>query len=109
MSTHLPPQTDKQIAAEALGRMPENATLAEISERFAILANLARGQRDARKGRKVAAGAATRSAPIFVGGRAVERVGACGQLVVFGVAEGPDVADLVALARAQGCHAAARS
>ena len=53
MSTHLPPQTDKQIAAEALGRMPENATLAEISERFAILANLARGQRDIDAGRVV--------------------------------------------------------
>ena len=54
MSTHMPPQTDKQIAAEALGRMPENATLAEISERFAILANLARGQRDIDAGRVVA-------------------------------------------------------
>ena len=53
MSTHMPPQTDKQIAAEALGRMPENATLAEISERFAILANLARGQRDIDAGRVV--------------------------------------------------------
>lgn len=53
MATHTPPLTDKQIATEALGRMPETVTLAEISERFAILANLARGQLDVEAGRVV--------------------------------------------------------
>lgn len=46
MTADIAPLTEKQIAAEVLGRMPESATLAEISERFAILAGLARGQRD---------------------------------------------------------------
>lgn len=53
MTTDLPPLTDKQIAAQALDRMPESATLAEISDRFAILAGLARGQRDVDSGRVV--------------------------------------------------------
>ena len=53
MATDAPPVTDKQIAADALGRMPEVATLAEISERFAILAGLSRGQRDIDEGRIV--------------------------------------------------------
>ena len=53
MPTHVPCLTDKQIAAEALGRMPETATLADICERFAILAGIRRGQRDIDEGRVV--------------------------------------------------------
>jgi len=53
MTTDMPCRTDKQIAAEALGRMSEAATLAEISERFAILAGLNRGQKDIDEGRLV--------------------------------------------------------
>ncbi len=62
MATDAPPLTDKQFAAEALARMPEfaaealarmpeAATLAEIGEQLAILAGIARGQRDADAGR----------------------------------------------------------
>ena len=53
MPTDLLLQSDKQMAADALNRMPKTATLAEISERFAILAGLARGQRDIDEGRAV--------------------------------------------------------
>jgi hypothetical protein len=53
MSTDAPSLTDKQIALEALGRMPETATLEEISEQMAILAGIRRGERDADEGRVV--------------------------------------------------------
>ena len=38
MTTDAPPATDKQIAAETVGRMPEAATLAEISDPGSISA-----------------------------------------------------------------------
>ncbi len=53
MGTDAQPATDKQIAVDALNRMSETATLAEISERFAILAGLRRGQSDIDAGRVV--------------------------------------------------------
>lgn len=43
--------TDKQIAFNALQRMPESATLDEISEEFAILAAIRRGEAAANAGR----------------------------------------------------------
>jgi predicted transcriptional regulator len=67
MATDVPPLTDKQIAAEALGRMPETATLAEISERLAILAGLDRGQRDIDAGRTVSQEEAKRRSRAWTG------------------------------------------
>jgi predicted transcriptional regulator len=43
--------TDKQIAFKALQQMPESATLDEISEEFAILAAIRRGEAAAEAGR----------------------------------------------------------
>jgi predicted transcriptional regulator len=43
--------TDKQIAYNALQRMPESATLDEISEELAILAAIRRGEAAADAGR----------------------------------------------------------
>jgi predicted transcriptional regulator len=43
--------TDKQIAFHALQRMPESATLDEISEELAILAAIRRGEAAADAGR----------------------------------------------------------
>jgi predicted transcriptional regulator len=45
--------SDKQIAFNALQRMPESATLDEISEEFAILAAIRRGKAAADAGRTV--------------------------------------------------------
>jgi len=67
MATNMPTLTDKQIAAEALGRMPESATLAEISERFAILAGLARGQGEIDAGRVVTQEEAKRRSLMWTG------------------------------------------
>ncbi|HET6575577.1 MAG TPA: hypothetical protein VFG68_18390 [Fimbriiglobus sp.] len=67
MATAAPPLTDKQIAAEALGRMPEAATLAEISERLAILAGLRRGQQDIDDGRAVSHEEAKRRSVAWTG------------------------------------------
>jgi predicted transcriptional regulator len=67
MATDAPPLTDKQIAAEALGRMPEAATLAEISERLAILAGLRRGQQDIDEGRAVSHEEAKRRSTAWTG------------------------------------------
>lgn len=67
MATNLPTLTDKQIAAEVLGRMPESATLAEISERFAILAGLARGQGEIEAGRVVTQEEAKRRSLMWTG------------------------------------------
>lgn len=53
MATDTPHLTDKQLASEVLGQMPETATLADISDRFAILAGLHRGQNDIDAGRVV--------------------------------------------------------
>jgi predicted transcriptional regulator len=44
MSSESPTRTDKQIAFAALERMPESATLEEISEEIAILAAIRRGE-----------------------------------------------------------------
>jgi predicted transcriptional regulator len=43
--------TDKQVAFNALQRMPESATLDEISEELAILAAIRRGETAADAGR----------------------------------------------------------
>lgn len=67
MATDVPTLTDKQIAAEALERMPESATLAEISDKIAILAGLARGQRDIDAGRVVTQEEAKRRSQTWTG------------------------------------------
>jgi predicted transcriptional regulator len=51
MSADLLAGTDKQIALDALQRMPETATLDEISEELAILAAIRRGEAAADAGR----------------------------------------------------------
>jgi predicted transcriptional regulator len=51
MSVELLVGTDKQIALSALQRMPESATLEEISEVLAILAAIRRGEGAADAGR----------------------------------------------------------
>jgi predicted transcriptional regulator len=51
MSLELRAEADKQIAFNALQRMPESATLDEISEELAILAALRRGEIAAHAGR----------------------------------------------------------
>ena len=51
MSAELLAGTDKQIALNALQRMPESATLDEISEELAILAAIRRGEAAADAGR----------------------------------------------------------
>ncbi len=67
MATDAPPLTDKQIAAEALGRMPEAVTLTEISERLAILAGIRRGQADLDAGRSVSHEEAKRRSAAWTG------------------------------------------
>lgn len=67
MSTDAPPATEKQIAAEVLNRMSDAATLAEISERFAILAGLGRGQSDIDAGRIVTQDEAKRRLAAWTG------------------------------------------
>jgi predicted transcriptional regulator len=42
MSVEAPPSSDKEIALQALRRMPETASLQEISEELAILAAIRR-------------------------------------------------------------------
>ncbi|HEY1170970.1 MAG TPA: hypothetical protein VGH19_06325 [Verrucomicrobiae bacterium] len=44
--------TDKQTVAEVLNRMPENATLDEITEELQILAAIRQGREDIAAGRK---------------------------------------------------------
>ena len=51
MSAELLSGTDKQIALAALQRMSESVTLEEISEEFAILAAIRRGEAAADAGR----------------------------------------------------------
>jgi len=51
MSVELLAGTDKQVAFTVLQRMPESATLDEISEELAILAALRRGEAAADAGR----------------------------------------------------------
>jgi predicted transcriptional regulator len=51
MSADLLTGTDMQVAFDALRRMPESATLEEISEEMAILAAIRRGEADAEMGR----------------------------------------------------------
>ncbi len=53
MSPESPTLTDKQLAWEALRRMPESATLQEISEEMAILAAIRAGEAAADAGRVV--------------------------------------------------------
>ena len=51
MSIEAEPLSEKQIALEALRRMPETTTLQEISEELAILAAIRRGEAAAEDGR----------------------------------------------------------
>jgi predicted transcriptional regulator len=51
MSMELLAGTDMQVAFDALRRMPESATLDEISEEIAILAAIRRGEAAADAGR----------------------------------------------------------
>lgn len=53
MLNNMPAATDKQIAEEALGQMPEMASLQQISEELAILAAIREGQADIEAGRVV--------------------------------------------------------
>jgi predicted transcriptional regulator len=57
MEIQMSPETlagsDKQIALDALRRMPESATLQQISEELAILAAIRRGEAAADAGRVV--------------------------------------------------------
>lgn len=43
--------TDKQIAADALGRLPETITLAEIAEELQLIVAIRQGQADVAAGR----------------------------------------------------------
>ena len=43
--------TDKQAVIDALGRLPENASLDEITEELRIMAAIRRGQADVAAGR----------------------------------------------------------
>ena len=43
--------TDKQIAVETLGRLPEAASLAEIAEELRVMAAIRQGQTDVAAGR----------------------------------------------------------
>lgn len=47
------PTTEKQLARDLLDRMPETATLEEMSEELAILAAIQRGEADVDAGRTV--------------------------------------------------------
>ena len=67
MAVDAPPMTDKQLAADTLHRMAETATLAEISERFAILAGLRRGQADIDAGQVVTQAEAKRRSAAWIG------------------------------------------
>lgn len=53
MSTATSSLTDKQLAAQTLGRMPESISLEQISEELAILAAIRRGERASAEGRIV--------------------------------------------------------
>ncbi len=67
MTTDAGITTDKQMAVEALNRMPETATLEEISERFAILAGLRRGQSEVDEGRVITQEEAKRRSAAWIG------------------------------------------
>ncbi len=45
--------SDKDIVIEALRKLPESATLTEISEEIAILAAISRGEKAADEGRVI--------------------------------------------------------
>jgi predicted transcriptional regulator len=53
MSAAASPLTDKQLAAQALGRMPESASLEQICEELAILAAIRKAERAAAEGQLV--------------------------------------------------------
>lgn len=50
MTVETPELTEKQVAYRTLERLPESATLEEISEELAILAAIRRGERAAEAG-----------------------------------------------------------
>jgi len=51
MATEAPNLSDKQLALDALNRMPDSATLQQISEELAILAAIRRGEAEVDAGR----------------------------------------------------------
>ena len=67
MSAVLTERTEKQIASDALARMPETATLEDISEDLAILAAIRVGQRAAAEGRTVSQEEAERRSKAWIG------------------------------------------
>jgi predicted transcriptional regulator len=54
MTAATSPLNDKQLAIQALGRMPESVSLEQISEELAILAAIRKGEQAADEGRVVA-------------------------------------------------------
>ena len=68
MAAEAPPRSDKQLAADALARMPESATLAEITERLAVMDALARGHADLDAGRAVSHDEAERKSRVWTTG-----------------------------------------
>jgi len=53
MTIEVPPVSDKQLVQEVLRRLPEEATLQQISEEIAILAAIRRGEAAAEGGRVI--------------------------------------------------------
>lgn len=53
MSVVAPPQSEKQLAAQALDRMPESVSLEQICEELGILAAIRKGEQAAAEGRVV--------------------------------------------------------
>jgi predicted transcriptional regulator len=67
MSVELLAGTDMQIAFNALKRMPESATLEEISEEMAILAAIRRGEAAADAGRTLTHEEVTQRSASWIG------------------------------------------
>ena len=67
MSVVLTERTEKQIASDALARMPETATLEDISEDLAILAAIRQAERDIHEGRFITQEEAERRSASWLG------------------------------------------
>lgn len=66
MSHDAPEVSDKQIALETIRRLPEGATLQQISEEMALLAALRRGAAEADQGRVVSHNEAIRRSAMWI-------------------------------------------
>ncbi len=66
MSTEVAPPSEKQLALEALLRMPESVTLRQISEEMAILAAIRNGETAADAGRVVSHEAVVRRSATWI-------------------------------------------